>query len=352
MGSAASRWPEGWPRLPTATGPSHETQQARFVGGEVDGLLDYVVEITAGLLPPLVECLGSIYRLAEPKNGQLPEYQFWRPADSSESTAPASIRRPISFGRGRAAAMRDQAGRQRDFAASSRDQAGARRDQAADHRDEQAGQHEMAGERGPDIVAAAGSAAADRELARIDRGVGAADRIAAQCDRSSALSDRSAAAADRRFAASDGLTGLYSRQAGLIELESDLHRLARSGHQLVLAFVDLDHLKLVNDSHGHAAGDRMLVLVAQTLQLALRPHDLIIRYGGDEFLCAVQGMNLATAGPCFKRVNGLLQRRDTRCSVTMGLAQWQAGESAAALIGRADADLYRQRRQRPGWPTL
>jgi len=108
----------------------------------------------------------------------------------------------------------------------------------------------------------------------------------------------------------------------------------------VLAFVDVDHLKAVNDSHGHAAGDRLLVEVATAFRASLRSHDLIIRYGGDEFVCAMSGMNLADAGARLGLVNKLLDGSVEHGSVTIGLAELHPADSPDDLIARADAALY------------
>lgn len=189
--------------------------------------------------------------------------------------------------------------------------------------------------------------AAVRDDAWHDRVAGAGDRVQAAGDRAAAAADRQAAARDRRLAAVDGLTGVYTREAGLAEIERDVARAGRARHPLVLAFVDVDQLKAVNDTFGHAAGDQLLQKVASTLTAALRPYDLVIRYGGDEFLCAIEGIDAATARPRLARVNTLLTQAGGG-SVSVGLAELQAQESAQHLIARADADLYLQRQRRTG----
>lgn len=250
--------------------------------------------------------------------------------------------------------LRDQAGRQRDTAAGRRDEDGGGRDNAADERDRVARRRNGRGvpaDAGPDSAIAGMISAAeyDRSHAHVDRVAAANDRADASVDRHEALADRMAAARDRRHASLDGLTGTYNREAGLLELSRDLARASRSAQLMVVAFVDVDGLKLINDGRGHAAGDRALVAVADALQAALRPYDLVVRYGGDEFLCAAEGIDVHAARIRFTQVNELLTKAVPGLSVTAGLAKLRSGDSTEAVIARADADLYqlRKRRHRP-----
>jgi diguanylate cyclase (GGDEF)-like protein len=112
---------------------------------------------------------------------------------------------------------------------------------------------------------------------------------------------------------------------------------------LVLAFVDVDGLKAINDARGHAAGDRTLCDVVKVLRAHLRSHDLIVRYGGDEFVCALSGLNMADATQRVALVNAALQEAPEPGSVTVGLAELQPDDSLENLLARADAALYRER---------
>ncbi len=256
------------------------------------------------------------------------------------------------------AELRDDAGDQRDRAAQQRDDASEDRDRAAEMRDQASGQRDNhrprpATDHAPSRGAtkpAGGltrqAAADDRHQASRDRGAGARDRAAAESDRNSAVADRAAAADDRRLAAVDGLTGAYLRSAGLLELDREIARTRRTREPLVVAFVDVDALKQVNDSRGHAAGDRLLTAVATSLKAMLRPYDVVIRYGGDEFVCVMTGITLATAATRFSTINSLLETAAENGSVTAGLAELSPGDSAHMLIGRADANLYAERHQR------
>src|SRR5947209_3484219 len=125
-------------------------------------------------------------------------------------------------------------------------------------------------------------AAADRAKAADDRARAAADREAAARERAEALRTRAESADNLKLATTDELTGAWTRKFGLEEVSHELERAHRTGATLVLAFVDVDGLKQLNDSQGHLAGDALLQLVGETLHANVRPYDVIVRYGGDE----------------------------------------------------------------------
>jgi hypothetical protein len=106
----------------------------------------------------------------------------------------------------------------------------------------------------------------------------------------------------------------------LAELEREMARATRTGQPLVLAFTDVDQVKAVNDAQGHAAGDRLLVAVVAAFRAKLRAHDLIIRYGGDEFLCAISGLDLSGATARLALVHSALAQGPEDGAVTIGLA--------------------------------
>jgi len=156
--------------------------------------------------------------------------------------------------------------------------------------------------------------------------------------------DRDAAARERERDSLDPLTGARLRGAGTIELEREVARASRTRQPMSLAFVDVDNLKSVNDSQGHAAGDRLLVEVAQILRAELRSYDLIIRHGGDEFVCVLAGMNQDQASVRLAQVNTALAAAPEHGSVTVGVVDLKPDETVRSLVARADMALYEQRR--------
>jgi diguanylate cyclase (GGDEF)-like protein len=151
-------------------------------------------------------------------------------------------------------------------------------------------------------------------------------------------------------AAVDDLTGVLRRGTGLRLLQAEVDRVRRAGGRMVLVFADVDGLKQVNDSRGHLAGDRLLQLVAHTLRRRLRSYDLVMRYGGDEFVCVLSGAGLAEARAKLDAITAELRQRVGTEVLSVGLAELDSADpedTAMALVGRADAALYRGRARRP-----
>jgi two-component system cell cycle response regulator len=149
----------------------------------------------------------------------------------------------------------------------------------------------------------------------------------------------------------DSLTGLWNRAAILEHLEREMARGQRHDQPLAVAMGDLDHFKAVNDTHGHAAGDQVLVQAAQRMRDALRPYDAIGRYGGEEFLLVLSNCDCGTARALAERLRTCIAVEPfsflgTRIPVTisLGVASWDGQATATDLVRQADDILYRAKR--------
>ncbi len=153
-------------------------------------------------------------------------------------------------------------------------------------------------------------------------------------------------------ARTDELTGLANRKEVLERLDQLLQSQRRSDRLVAVAFCDLDHFKDINDTQGHEAGDMLLRAVAKRISSCLRRNDLVARFGGDELLVVLDGVdNLDQAMAVAEKIRATLlapvEITDGTVSITVsiGVTLAQRGESAATLINRADQALYQAKCQ-------
>ncbi|HEX3138980.1 MAG TPA: GGDEF domain-containing protein, partial [Rhizobacter sp.] len=152
---------------------------------------------------------------------------------------------------------------------------------------------------------------------------------------------------NRQVAIRDELTGLYNRRHVLALMQQETSRAERSGRALSLALIDIDHFKCINDQHGHGQGDEVLRAFATCARTALRESDTLGRWGGEEFIVMLPETPAEAAIGVLARVHRALAelRFDAispalRVSFSAGIAVFEAGESLAACIERADQAMY------------
>ena len=134
----------------------------------------------------------------------------------------------------------------------------------------------------------------------------------------------------------DQLTGLPNRRAWDERFADELNRASRSGAPLSIAIVDLDGFKRVNDSRGHAEGDRVLRRQAEAWASAIRASDFLARLGGDEFLVAFPACTAPEAEEVALR---MFESTEASLGASIGIAEWD-GCSGEALVARADLAMY------------
>lgn len=143
---------------------------------------------------------------------------------------------------------------------------------------------------------------------------------------------------------SDALTGIASRGFALAALEREFGRANRFGRPFALLFIDIDNFKTLNDSEGHAAGDAALADVALCLRNGIRPHDLLGRYGGDEFLVGIIEGEPEVAINVAERIRAAVEARFRNrlhpLTTSIGAAHARKSDRLADLIQRADSAMY------------
>ena len=150
-----------------------------------------------------------------------------------------------------------------------------------------------------------------------------------------------------RLAMVDPLTGLFNRRYAAPQLASIAARAAETGQNYAVMVVDIDRFKLVNDQHGHATGDEVLVEVARRLGLNLRERDLLARIGGEEFLVVLPDSNREDAGRVAERLCSAIEERPIRMpsgvrlavTVSIGVAVAQGLPPSDAVVQEADLAL-------------
>ncbi|MET0342706.1 MAG: diguanylate cyclase [Polyangiales bacterium] len=182
---------------------------------------------------------------------------------------------------------------------------------------------------------------ADRDAARelvplVSRELGGALRMTALVEES------------QRQASIDVLTGLMNRRAFLPAIRGEVARCVRYGQTLSVLLLDVDHFKLINDRHGHAAGDQVLAQVGTALARSLRNTDFAARWGGEEFVVALTCTDLAAGREVAERARRVIEEmviEDSaghRIPVTasVGLAEMRRGDAVDQLMDRADRAMY------------
>lgn len=144
----------------------------------------------------------------------------------------------------------------------------------------------------------------------------------------------------------DVLTGLANRRMLMERLREEELRSQRSGRPFVLAMVDVDHFKQINDRWGHEVGDHALSQIARVLQDSVRGCDLCGRWGGEEFLLLLTETALAEVQPLIERLRAAVRNLRIRhgdaevtLTVSLGVAECRRGEGYSLVLNRADAAL-------------
>jgi diguanylate cyclase len=175
---------------------------------------------------------------------------------------------------------------------------------------------------------------------------GLADRVAHM--EQEALGFREHLEEQRQKALIDPLTGLPNRAAWNERLDQEVSQWQQNGNTLLLAMLDLDHFKRINDNYGHLAGDKVLKIIANVLRKRLRGSDFIARFGGEEFVLLLPATALTTGAKLLETLRAAVEAcpfhfkgEPVTITVSVGLTAFKAGEHSDVVLKRADQALYR-----------
>ncbi|AZC23663.1 sensor domain-containing diguanylate cyclase [Pseudomonas sessilinigenes] len=148
----------------------------------------------------------------------------------------------------------------------------------------------------------------------------------------------------RALSVTDSLTGIYNRRYFQEQLQHEMQRLERSGGEMAVIMLDIDHFKRINDQYGHAVGDQVLRSVCERIGRRLRRTDVFCRLGGEEFMLLCPDTSgrqaLVLAEELWQGLRGLPIDPVGTVTASFGIASWHEGEGADGLLLRADSGVY------------
>jgi diguanylate cyclase (GGDEF)-like protein len=154
------------------------------------------------------------------------------------------------------------------------------------------------------------------------------------------------------LASFDPLSGLLNRRTLFQRIDVEIERSLRLGFPLTGMMIDIDHFKRINDNHGHTCGDGVIKEIGGKLSKSLRKYDYAGRYGGEEFFVLFPNTGEETAGIIAERFRTEMEQCVFACgnepfsvTVSVGLAQYNAGETPDKWISRADSAMYRAKQR-------
>lgn len=150
----------------------------------------------------------------------------------------------------------------------------------------------------------------------------------------------------------DQLTGIGNRRYGEMSLSTRMYDFETHNIPFGLLFLDIDHFKSVNDRYGHKGGDDVLAMVARSISATLRKIDVVVRWGGEEFVILLPGANAVVLKAVAERVRMLIERSylmvgedQLKVTISLGATLSRAGDNVKAVVGRADRLMYQSKEQ-------
>ncbi|KLO23829.1 hypothetical protein X275_01955 [Marinitoga sp. 1197] len=154
----------------------------------------------------------------------------------------------------------------------------------------------------------------------------------------------------QKLAHYDSLTGIYNRNAGFHLLEELIFLSKREKKPVTIGFIDVDNLKIINDTYGHNEGDKALKVISETIKKHIRRSDILARYGGDEFFVGLYNCKLEDARRLEKNITEELKKLSKKSkinySVSLGFIEYNHKETLDSIISKADKLMYKNKRKK------
>lgn len=152
----------------------------------------------------------------------------------------------------------------------------------------------------------------------------------------------------QELAEKDMLTNIYNRRTFFINAEAEFKKAHKNARPFSILLLDIDYFKKVNDTFGHQAGDEVLKILANSIGSVVRPDDIFGRYGGEEFIIALIGMDFNSAkniAKCIKntieKLNVIYGNNVIQVSASIGVGTYEKDQELSSIIARADKALYK-----------
>lgn len=152
------------------------------------------------------------------------------------------------------------------------------------------------------------------------------------------------------YASTDVMTGVLNRRAGLEQLNEEFNSSKSNGKSIVVCFVDVDRLKMINDTFGHEEGDKLLINATKILRRSIRKNDFIIRLGGDEFLIVFPKTTMKEVNKIWSKICNTVEKvNNDKYSLSLSYGFYEYSQdikkemSINDLIGKADAEMYKNK---------